>query len=171
MELTYDLAKGPLVDGWLHAIFRYNNLISNHQAETSFGSHIFNLPVTYRNEPQSYSGKPPGLTTRLYARLGEEPLDTLLHIIYPASKPWREKSQTKIRLMDSLGDEIANHEINIPCGGSRLVSVREVFGRTTIGGEGSIRYVLINDAGCRLFGYHALIHPTGAFSLDHMFGF
>ena len=32
-------------------------------------------------------------------------------------------------------------------------------------------YVIIRDTTCRLFGYHGLMNPGHAFSLDHMFGF
>ena len=31
--------------------------------------------------------------------------------------------------------------------------------------------IVIRDPTCRLFGYHGLLGPSGAFSLDHMFGF
>ena len=62
--------------------------VSGHRAETSFGSHVFNTVLTYKGEPQSYSGKPPGLSTRLFLRLGAAPHDTLCHLIYPASTPW-----------------------------------------------------------------------------------
>ena len=44
---------------------------SGHAAETSFGAHVFNTILTYRDEPQSYTGRPPGLSTRLFLRLGE----------------------------------------------------------------------------------------------------
>ena len=45
---------------------------SGHVAESSFGAHIFNTLMTYRDEPQSYSGPPPGLSTRLFLKLGDE---------------------------------------------------------------------------------------------------
>jgi hypothetical protein len=171
VELTYDFDGNIESDGWLHAIFRYKNLSSGHQSETSFGSHIFNLPVTYKGEPQSYAGPPPGLSTRLYVRLGETPLDTLLHIIYPASMPWREKSATTMTLMDSSGAEVASWGVEIPCSGSRLLSARDMFGSKAINRASPSGYISIRDSGCRLFGYHALVHPDGAFCLDHMFGF
>ena len=171
VELTYDFDDKVGSDGWLHAIFRYKNLSSGHQAETSFGSHMFNLPVTYRSEPQSYAGPPPGLSTRLYVRLGEMPLDTLLHIIYPASMPWRDKSATMVTLIDSSGVEVANFAVEIPCGGSRLLDAKDMFGPEAIARAGSWGYISVRDFGCRLFGYHALVHRDGAFCLDHMFGF
>ena len=171
VEFTYDFNDDIGSDGWLHAIFRYKNLNSGHQAETSFGSHMFNLPVTYKSEPQSYSGPPPGLSTRLYVRLGEAPLTTLLHIIYPSSMPWREKSATTMTLMDFSGVEVARCAIEIPCGGSRLLDARDMFGPKAIARAGPQGYISVRDFGCRLFGYHALVHPDGAFCLDHMFGF
>ena len=36
---------------------------------------------------------------------------------------------------------------------------------------GDDAYIIIRDTTCRLFGYHGLINGSGAFSLDHMFGF
>ena len=65
-ELVYDFRDGGEADGWLHALFRYEDRRSGHVAESSFGAHIFNTVMTYKDEPQSYSGPPPGLTTRLF---------------------------------------------------------------------------------------------------------
>ncbi len=95
----------------------------------------------------------------------------MLHLIYPASKPWREKSETLLTLMNSSGVVVSECLVKIPCGGSHLCMVGEVFGPKATDQAGSSSYVLIRDVGCRLFGYHALIHPDGAFSFDHMFGF
>ena len=66
VELVYDFSVGGEADGWLHALFRYRHRRSGHAAETSFGAHVFNTIMTYRDEPQSYSGRPPGLSTRLF---------------------------------------------------------------------------------------------------------
>ncbi len=85
VELVYDFAVGGSGDGWLHALFRYRHRKSGHAADTSFGAHVFNTLLIYRDEPQSYVGPPPGLSTRLFLRLGDEPYDTLCHLIYPAS--------------------------------------------------------------------------------------
>ena len=76
VELVYDFADGGEGDGWLHALFRYRHRASGHAAETSFGAHVFNTVLTYRGEPQSYAGRPPGLSTRLFLRLGEERVTT-----------------------------------------------------------------------------------------------
>ena len=70
------------------ADFRYRHRLSAHAAETSFGSHMFNTPVVYRDEPQSYAGPPPGLSTRLFLRLGPAGYDTFCHLIYPTSATW-----------------------------------------------------------------------------------
>ncbi len=70
-ELVYDFRDGGEADGWLHALFRYEDRQSGHVAESSFGAHIFNTAMTYRDEPQSYSGPPPGLSTRLFLKLGD----------------------------------------------------------------------------------------------------
>ncbi|HLB06313.1 MAG TPA: hypothetical protein VJN41_01340 [Alphaproteobacteria bacterium] len=166
LEFVYDFADGGEADGWLHALFRYRERTSGHIAETSFGAHVYNLPITYRGEPQSYIGKPPGLSTRLFLRLGPEPCETLTHLIYPASQPWHGHSETDLVLYDKAGEEVARRRIAIPCGGSRLVAISELFDGVVHSG-----YVIVRDSTCRLFGYHALLGSNGAFSLDHMFGF
>ncbi|HET8727387.1 MAG TPA: hypothetical protein VFO41_07750 [Alphaproteobacteria bacterium] len=171
VELVYDFSAGGDGDGWLHGIFRYQDRESGHAAETSFGSHMFNTVLTYRNEPQSYAGRPPGLTTRLFLRLGHQATDTMCHLIYPASTPWRDASTTRLTLIDAEGRETADREIRIPCGGSHLFRVSETFDAAELKAAGPGAYVLIRDVTCRLFGYHGLLHGTESFSLDHMFGF
>jgi len=171
VELIYDFAAGGAADGWLHALFRYRHRRSGHAAETSFGAHVFNTILTYRDEPQSYSGRPPGLSTRLFLRLGETAYDTFCQLIYPASQPWRAMSATEIILYDSRGREVARTSLAIPCSGSRLWHFQDVFDAPTRSQAGAGAYVMIRDATCRLFGYHGLVGRNGSFSLDHMFGF
>jgi len=171
IELVYDFAGGGEADGWLHGIFRYEDKASGHAAETSFGAHIFNTVLTYKSEPQSYAGPAPGLSTRLFLRLGPAPLDTLCHLIYPASSPWRARSATDLVLHDGGGQEVARRHIEIPCSGSRLWRFGETFDANERERAGSDAYIVIRDMTCRLFGYHGLIGQNGAFSLDHMFGF
>jgi hypothetical protein len=171
VELVYDFAEGGGGDGWLHALFRYRHRASGHAAETSFGAHVFNTILTYRDEPQSYSGPPPGLSTRLFLRLGEERYDTLCHLIYPASLPWRPKSATEIVLRDAGGGEIARKSLTIPCSGSRLWRYHALFDEETRNAAGPGAYAVIRDPTCRLFGYHGLVGRDGGFSLDHMFGY
>ena len=60
VELTYDFEAGHEADGWMHALFRYRDRVSGHAAESSFGSHMFNSVLVYKNEPQSYSGRGAG---------------------------------------------------------------------------------------------------------------
>jgi hypothetical protein len=171
VELVYDFSNGGNGDGWLHALFRYRHRRSNHAAETSFGAHLFNTILTYRDEPQSYVGRPPGLSTRLFLRLGEGEYDTLCHLIYPASRPWRPASATEIILHDREGAEIARTSLAIPCSGSRLWRYHALFDETVRARAGAGAYAVIRDPTCRLFGYHGLLGDGGAFSLDHMFGF
>ena len=171
VELVYDFSAGGSGDGWLHALFRYRDHESGHAAETSFGAHVFNTLLVYRDEPQSYTGRPPGLSTRLFLRLGDSPYDTLCHLIYPASRPWRPASATEIVLHDAAGGEIARVPLTIPCSGSRLWRYHELFDPATRIRAGSGAYAIIRDPTCRLFGYHGLLGNGGAFSLDHMFGF
>jgi hypothetical protein len=170
VELVYDFAAGGTADGWLHAIFRYRHRGSGHAAETSFGAHVFNTVLTYRGEPQSYAGRPPGLSTRLFLRLGDG-RDTLCHLIYPASRPSRAASATEIILYDRTGHEVARSSLSIPCSGSRLLRYHALFDAAVRGRAGADAYAVIRDTTCRLFGYHGLVGTDGAFSLDHMFGF
>ncbi len=171
VELVYDFREGGEADGWLHALFRYEDRESGHAAETSFGAHIFNTVLTYRNEPQSYAGPAPGLSTRLFLRLGPPPFDTMCHLIYPASTPWRPSSETRLLLHDDTGAVVAERRIEIPCGGSRLWRYRETFDPQERARAGTNGYVLVRDLTCRLFGYHGLVDGEGGFSFDHMFGF
>lgn len=171
MELIYDFASGGNADGWLHGLFRYELKANGHAAETSFGAHIFNTVLTYRNEPQSYAGRAPGLSTRLFLRLGLDPLDTLCHLVYPASTSWHGYSSTELALHDATGKEVARRQIAIPCGGSLLWRYRERFDAAARARAGEGAYVIVRDTTCRLFGYHGLIDDQDRFSLDHMFGF
>jgi hypothetical protein len=171
IELVYDFADGGSADGWLHGLFRYEERASGHAAETSFGAHVFNTVLTYKNEPQSYSGAAPGLSTRLFLRLGPEPFDTLCHLIYPASSSWHPHSATDLILYDGEGNERARRRIEIPLSGSRLWRYRETFAPAERARAGERGYVVVRDLTCRLFGYHGLLGKGGAFSLDHMFGF
>ena len=171
VELVYDFDDGGDADGWLHGLFRYEDRESGHAAETSFGAHIFNTVLTYRNEPQSYAGPAPGLSTRLFLRLGPPPLDTMCHLIYPASTPWHAASETTLHLHDGAGAEIATRPLAIPCGGSVHWRYAETFGEDERRRAGADGYIIIRDVTCRLFGYHGLVNGKDSFSLDHMFGF
>lgn len=171
MELLYDFREGGAGDGWLHALFRYEDRRSGHAAETSFGAHIFNTLLTYKAEPQSYSGPPPGLSTRLFLRLGTGGRDTLCHLIYPASTPWHARSDTALLLHDAAGNLVTERRIAITCSGSRLWRASEMFAPDELARAADGGYVLVRDLTCRLFGYHGLLEGEGAFSLDHMFGF
>jgi len=170
MELVYDFDAGREADGWLHALFRYEDVQTGHAAETSFGAHMFNMLTTYKGEPQSYKGPPPGLSTRLFLRVGRPPLDTMCHLIYPASRPWHETSDTALMLMSARGEEMARKSLRIACGGSLLWRFNETFSEDERRAAGADCYVIIRDTTCRLFGYHGLVSAR-AFSLDHMFGF
>ena len=175
MELIYDFADGGGADGWLHALFRYHDIASGHAAETSFGAHIYNTALVYKNEPQSYTGKPPGLSTRLFLRLGHGPVatqpDAICHLVYPASTPWHASSRTDLLLYDLHGVETAKRTVALPCGGSLFWRYSEMFTAADRDRAGENAYIMIRDTTCRLFGYHGLTNGDAAFSLDHMFGF
>jgi hypothetical protein len=136
-----------------------------------FGAHIYNVAMTYRDEPQSYSGPPPGLSTRLFLKLGVGPLRSFSALIYPSSGPWHALSDTALLLHDSDGRQIAEEKLGVACSGSALVFPHAVFGDAWLEKAGARGYVLIRDQTCRLFGYHGLMEDGGRFSMDHMFGF
>jgi len=142
-----------------------------HCAESSFGAHIFNTAMVYRDEPQSYSGPPPGLSTRLFLRIGDRDRPSFAVLIYPASGPWHRTSSTRLQLLDGGGRVVAERSIAIACSGSCMVWPHEQFGAAELAESGPGGYVLVRDATCRLFGYHGLMDGAGGFSLDHMFGF
>jgi hypothetical protein len=171
VELVYDFSAGGDADGWLHGLFRYTDKNTGHGADTSFGAHIYNAALTYRDEPQSYSGPAPGISTRLFLRLGPPPLDTLCHLIYPASTPWRARSDTALILCGGDGVAVAERRVAIACGGSLFWRYWETFDPAARDAAGDGAYVTIRDTTCRLFGYHGLINGEQSFSLDHMFGF
>jgi hypothetical protein len=170
-ELVYDFRDGGEADGWMHTLVRYQDRHSGHAAETSFGAHIFNTLMTYKDEPQSYNGPPPGLTTRLFLRLGEGSRRSFGCLIYAASAAWHPLSSTTLQLLDGTGEPLAEEPLAIACSGSAMVWPHEVFGDALLRQAGPRGYVLVRDTTCRLFGYHGLMDDRGGFSLDHMFGF
>lgn len=171
VELIYDFAEGGGADGWLHGLFHYTHRPTGHQAETIFGAHMFNTVLVYKGEPQSYIARPPGLSSRLFLRLGPGDLDTFCQLIYPASRPWHKTSTTRLILTAGDGRPVAERTVQIPCGGSLLWRYHDMFAPDERGEAGENGYVLIRDVTCRLFGYHGLVREGQAFSLDHMFGF
>ncbi len=170
-ELVYDFRDGGEADGWMHCLVRYEHRVTPHAAESSFGAHIYNTLMTYRDEPQSYNGPPPGLSTRLFLRLGDAKRHSFAALIYAASAPWHARSDTMLLLHDGEGRVIAEAPLSIACSGSAMVFPHRVFSAGLIDQAGPLGYVLIRDTTCRLFGYHGLMTEDGAFSLDHMFGF
>ena len=170
-ELVYDFRDGGTADGWLHTLVRAEHRTSGHAAESSFGAHIYNTIMTYRDEPQSYSGPPPGLSTRLFLKLGDRGRRSFALLIYPASAAWHATSSTALLLHDSGGAQIAEAPLAIACSGSALVFPDAMFNAAEIEAAGPRGYVLIRDTTCRLFGYHGLMNDAGGFSMDHMFGF
>jgi hypothetical protein len=172
VEYMYDFREGDGgADGWLHALGKYELRASGHTAETIFGAHIYNVPAVFRDEPQSYTHRPPGLTTRLYLRVGDAPLDTLCHLVYPASLPWHPTSTTELTLHDREARPVAKRTVNIACGGSLYWQVGTLFDGAERRAAGAGAWVEIRDTTCRLFGFHGLIDGNNAFCLDHMFGF
>ncbi|MDE8348240.1 MAG: hypothetical protein POG74_01975 [Acidocella sp.] len=170
-ELVYDFRNGGDANGWLHALFRFEDRVSGHAAESSFGAHMFNMIMTYKGEPQSYNGPPPGLSTRLFLKLGLAGRASFCVLIYPASAVWSEKSSTHLELYDSEGTMLDTKPLQIACSGSAIVYPTAYFEAEKLCAAGEAGYVLIRDMTCRLFGFHGVIDGAGSFSLDHMFGF
>lgn len=170
-ELVYDFRFGGEANGWMHALFRYEGKESGHVAESSFGAHIFNTIMVFKNEPQSYTGKPPGLSTRLFLKLGFAAKHSFCMLIYPASAPWVEKSSTDLELYDGEGHLLDTSHLQIACSGSAVVRPAKYFKAEHLAAAGERGYVLVRDTTCRLFGYHGIYDGVGGFSFDHMFGF
>jgi len=171
VEFIYDFQDGGEADGWLHALAKFEHKQSGHQAETIFGAHIYNTPIVYNDEPQSYIARPPGLSTRIFLRLGNAPYDTQCHLIYPASLPWRSVSDTSLILHSGKGEPLETKKVQIPCGGSLNWRYLTMFDADIRAAAGAGAYVQVRDATVRLFGFHGLICGEKSFSLDHMFGF
>jgi hypothetical protein len=170
-ELVYDFRDGGEANGWLHALFRFERRDSGHAAESSFGAHMFNTIMTYKGEPQSYNGPPPGLSTRLFLKLGFGGRESFCVLIYPASAPWVPASATVLELFDASGTMLGQAEISIACSGSAIIYPSRYFDAAMLRAAGEAGYVLIRDTGCRLFGFHGVDDRVGGFSFDHMFGF
>ena len=170
-EFIYDFQAGKEADGWIHGLFRYQNRQSGQQAETSFGSHIYNTVLTYKTEPQSYAGPAPGLSTRLFLRLGGNEVRSFCHLMYPVSTPFHAYSNTDLLLHNQNGVEVASTSLKIPASGSQLWFYDEVFSEAQRQEAGTNAYIMIRDTTCRLFGYHGMTSKNGGLSLDHMFGF
>ena len=96
---------------------------SGHAAETSFGAHVFNTMLIYRGEPQSYCRPPPGLSTRLFLRLGDGGYDTLCQLIYPASRPWRPAQRDRDHPPRPRRARDRPRRLAIPCSGLAAVAL------------------------------------------------
>jgi hypothetical protein len=132
---------------------------------------MFNTLMTYKGEPQSYNGPPPGLSTRLFLKLGFSGRRSFCVLIYPASNAWHQNSSTTLELYSADGTKLSSRDIQISCSGSYIVQPHEHFGHAELRTAGEAGYVLIRDMTCRLFGFHGMQDDAGGFSLDHMFGF
>ncbi|MDI9349363.1 MAG: hypothetical protein QM537_05115 [Candidatus Symbiobacter sp.] len=175
-ELAYDFSSDAAAaagaNGWLHGLFRYQARASGQFADTSFGAHLYNIPWSWKKEPQSYIGKPPGLSTRLFLRVDGNGRDSLCHLIYPSSgNIWHPHSTTDIILMDENGEVCATRHIAIAQNGSYFFRTHSLFNETERAAAGGRPQIFIRDVTCRLFGFHGLTTTAGGFAFDHMFGF
>ena len=172
MELLYDFRDGGDGDGWLHALFRYEDRKSGHAAETSFGAHIFNTVITYGNEPQSYSGAPPGpddaavpAARRRRARYALPPDLSGLDAVARELRHDADAAPPR-RRRDREGQGPDSRAAGRCCGARRRRS-----GATRSRAPATAASSSSATPTCRLFGYHGLVAGEDAFSLDHMFGF
>jgi hypothetical protein len=170
-EMVYDFRLGGEANGWLHALFRYEHRDSGHVAECSFGAHIYNTLMTYKREPQSYSGPPPGLSTRLFLKLSALEHRSLSMLIYPCSERWQPRSSTSLDLYSDTGERLETRSLQIACSGSAMLDPASLFGAERLRAAGPAGYVQVRDATCRLFGFNGEMDRAGGFSFDHMFGF
>ena len=172
VELIYDFSGGGEGDGWLHALFRYRHRQSGHAAETSFGAHVFNTILTDRDEPQSYTGRPPGLSTRLFLRLGRTGLRYVLPpdlSCVPSMAVGERHGHHPLRQRRVRGCALAlGHPL---LGLAALVLPRLVRGSGPRPGRGREP---TSSCAMRPAGSLAITGSwagNGDFSLDHMFGF
>ena len=175
-ELSYDFSAADAAavgaNGWLHGLFRYQRQASQQYADTSFGAHLYNIPWSWKREPQSYIGKPPGLSTRLFLRTDGGGRDTICHLIYPSSNGiWWADSSTEIVLCNENAETIATRQIKIAQNGSYFFRYHSLFSLSERKQAGARPQIFIRDVTCRLFGFHGLTTISGGFAFDHMFGF
>ena len=149
VELTYDFAEGGEGDGWMHALFRYTQKSGGHMAETSFGAHMFNHILTYKGEPQSYKGPPPGLSTRLFLRLSPAPLTAFCHLIYPVCAKWNPQSETHLELKTREGEDVAQKTVHLAMGGSFAFAPADLFSSADLKAATEDGYLIIRDSTCR----------------------
>ena len=130
---------------------------------------LFRSALVYKNEPQSYIARPPGLSTRIFLRLGTGATDTMCHLIYPASTPWRETSDTRLILYNARGEEVATRTVAIPCGGSLHWRYSAMFDDKERALAGKNAYVLVRDLPCLLFCHPRFLNDCLALCLSHTF--
>ena len=146
---------------------------SGHAAETSFGAHVFNTVLTYKGEPQSYSGRAPGLSTRLFLRLGDgaarHALPSDLSGLDAVARDERAPTSCCTTAPAPRSRSVA---VAIPCSGSLFWRYHETVRRGDAGA--GRRRMPISWFATRPAGFSAIMGFSGAggaFSLDHMFGF
>ena len=92
--------------------------------------------MTYRDEPQSYSGPPPGLSTRLFLKLGDGKRHSFAVLIYPSSAAWHPMSATSLQLHDGEGCLIAEAPVSIACSGSAMFWPHKAFDAAVLAAAG-----------------------------------
>ena len=113
--------------------------------------------MTWRDEPQSYYGPPPGLSTRLFLKLGDARRRSFAVLIYPASAPWHAASSTRCYCTTPPGTRSPRIGCPSHAPARRWFGRHEVFGAAALRQAGADGYVLVRDPTCRLFGYHGLM--------------
>ena len=170
-ELVYDFRDGGEADGWLHALFRYEDRTSGHAAEIEFRraylQHRDDLPgraaILFRPAARPVHAAVPQARRRAAAQLRGADLSGV--------RPVAAAVRNDAAAHDGGGEMIAEAHGRDRLSGSMMVWPHEVFDAAALAAAGPDGYVLVRDPTCRLFGYHGLMDEAGGFSLDHMFGF
>ena len=159
-------------NGWLHALFRYEQRATGHAAESSFGGHIFNTVMTYKGEPQSYNGPPPGVSTKLFLKLG---LGGTRSFSCSSIRPRQNGMSVPARrwIVRRRGQLAATQRISISCFGWRSFRLYQYFRRRMklLEARMPVR-PLIKHPTCQAISRPmASMTQQVSISFDHMFGF
>ena len=127
-ELVYDFRDGGEADGWLHALFRYEDRSPATWLKSSFGAHIFNTVMTYRDEPhllRSAAGIDDAAVPEARRCSGGRFAVPDL----PGIRALARQSPRRWICTTRRGGDSERSALTIACSGSTMVWPHEVFGR------------------------------------------
>ena len=134
---------------------------SGHAAETSFGAHVFNTILTYRDEPQSYTGPPAGVVDpavpaarRGWLRHAVPPDLSRIAALAPGERRRTSSSTT------ATGAKSRGRAWRFPVRDRGCGTITQLFDAATRA-RARARRLCHRSATptCRLFGYHGLLRP------------